>query len=1206
MHPAFPIHSAPLPIRVKHDLRALLTEMEIADYTGRGLSIYDSAGALVLVVNAGSAICSPSEELTGKGQRDSCPILELPDLVEEGQWLVCGPNASRYLAPVRVHKKNIGFLGSAQVQRSDDLNTASQEPVVQGALEIVALAARRRRTKIEQDANRAIREAGSEWRIRGILHDVVGQLFGDVRDIYFLEQEGEIIKLKNAAGDAPQGMEFRRAGGWGFAGKVLRSGVPTYVKNLPLYDPRFVDEPGQQRPKSVYSMVTWWGKGYVPTIIQIQSLDIDAFPTKNDRRFLARLVMRAGRAAADLQFKAGIREALASRRESAPWRDQVLDLLLSNCNTVCDLISMERKIYGIFTEQLRVAGGPECIAASIRLVNPLSQDLAYVECRGDVWTPNARQFIYARSRSSAGGAALRTSQAIYYYDVEKQAEYEAIIPDTKSLWAKSFHDQCGTTGVCSVDWRIVDGGSPEIKARLELLVDEFASILNMIEAREEVLRRHVDETISTEGGLSDVIEDIAAAFDAQYASTYEDEKDRGFFVLRATTHPGKKGEIDKERYKSGKGITGWVAKHKCSLAIHCPENPEELKDIARRHRIDDPIQRRTLPLGQVTSGLGVLAAPMLVGARVIGVIRLGVPRDRFRTGDESFLQKIANWLGAAFYRARVEEARAEAMRDLERVAQSMEAREVIGGAAEVALNLIQQSSRLHGSFIRIDDKESETICVRARGSLQEIDKAISADVKFWVPLSEVLGDESLNQANTPRCEGGLMPLFTGDDSLKVTLGVCFRSTDDLGEFLKRESQWRDRILMEIRPAISLARSEKKLRTELAHTGRLRDIAQAYATASDMSILAKAVLQTVLEETKMTHGTVRLFERFTDSWHRIASTDDDLFPPNLKTNERFRACLRSRVALLVNTGHEHLPSYSNLPDDAYKDYIMNRKTLYAIPMWLKDTFLGAIFVSSFEEVPLDPTAEQHATILSQYAATAIHSMQARLSELELYEQFAKVGTLTGTLLHTMRNLLTQASGYWDNLYRMNDLSAPAKERLDKLGGELRKIGDACRHIASFTPDPPHELISVNDVLDRIWPLVLDHANINLEKLLDPSNPTIRGNTAQIEGAFKMLIQNAAEALPAVGSGGIRIVRLQTRVRNNCVVVKVADSGCGMDAQTRDNAFRPAFTTKTTGNGLGLAVVLDIAKRHKARIRVTSRQGWGTVIGLYFNSEGNDNG
>ena len=66
------------------------------------------------------------------------------------------------------------------------------------------------------------------------------------------------------------------------------------------------------------------------------------------------------------------------------------------------------------------------------------------------------------------------------------------------------------------------------------------------------------------------------------------------------------------------------------------------------------------------------------------------------------------------------------------------------------------------------------------------------------------------------------------------------------------------------------------------------------------------------------------------------------------------------------------------------------------------------------------------------------------------------------------------------------------------------------------------------------------------------------------------------------------------RARVVHVQVSDNGPGIDAALRDRVFRPFFTTKREGTGLGLALVLKIVVTHNGRVRVVDRPQGGTTM------------
>lgn len=222
-----------------------------------------------------------------------------------------------------------------------------------------------------------------------------------------------------------------------------------------------------------------------------------------------------------------------------------------------------------------------------------------------------------------------------------------------------------------------------------------------------------------------------------------------------------------------------------------------------------------------------------------------------------------------------------------------------------------------------------------------------------------------------------------------------------------------------------------------------------------------------------------------------------------------------------------------------------------------------------------------------------SERARLEEQLLHAQkMDALGRLAGGVAHDINNMLAIILGNTE-FARDASVDPEVVESLDEIRSAAERSGRMARQLLTVSRRdvPQPEMLDPSAVVEEMAPMLerIVAPGVVLALELSPSQ-SVRGDLGQIEQVILNLVVNASEAVGAFGT-----VRISVRddVEGN-VRLSVDDTGAGIPDADRDRVFEPFFSTKESGNGLGLATVYSIVTGVGGRVSVSEGPLGGAMI------------
>jgi PAS domain S-box-containing protein len=253
--------------------------------------------------------------------------------------------------------------------------------------------------------------------------------------------------------------------------------------------------------------------------------------------------------------------------------------------------------------------------------------------------------------------------------------------------------------------------------------------------------------------------------------------------------------------------------------------------------------------------------------------------------------------------------------------------------------------------------------------------------------------------------------------------------------------------------------------------------------------------------------------------------------------------------------------------------------------------GLVFslVETTERKKIQTKLEKYANQMEELAAE-------RARQLTRVERLIAIGQTAGMVGHDIRNPLQAIAGELylakEELHSVTDNEAKKnlQESLSSIEENLYYIDKIVADLQDYTKplNPCLEKICIEKAIEEALLIVTIPNNLQVNIGTEDCQP-FTADLSMLKRALINLIQNAVQAMPEGGT-----LKINAKCKDNYAYISVQDSGEGIPHEVQDKLFTPLFTTKSKGQGFGLAVVKRLVEAQDGKITFESQKGKGTTF------------
>jgi len=257
-------------------------------------------------------------------------------------------------------------------------------------------------------------------------------------------------------------------------------------------------------------------------------------------------------------------------------------------------------------------------------------------------------------------------------------------------------------------------------------------------------------------------------------------------------------------------------------------------------------------------------------------------------------------------------------------------------------------------------------------------------------------------------------------------------------------------------------------------------------------------------------------------------------------------------------------------------------------------------------------EQGATITARIVARDISERKRMEAALIHAQKIDSIGNLAGGIAHDFNNILAAVLGSASIMRRRLTDKSPLYKYVEIIESSSRRGSSLTRQLLTFArkTETIVRSVDINSLIEETLHLFQRSVTKEIEVVthLASEAVTVNGDDGQIQQALLNIFLNARDAMPNGGTlaidTSVTVADAHTTSQFSSikpgpfVVIRIRDTGHGIERTIQNRVFEPFFTTKDSGTGLGLSVVYGVVQSHGGFINLESEVGRGTTFSVYL--------